>query len=104
MVLRTNIHRSFWEVLCFACLSTAVNAADGPGKLEDFAVIDPLKVDADFAFQGEYHGQIWGDLLHCVGRNIALQVIARGGGEFEAKMFDGGFPGLGWDQMEPTRL
>jgi hypothetical protein len=104
MSLRATIHRGFWAVLFIAGLSLQARGADEGDKKSNYAAIDLTKVDADFPFQGEFNGQIWGDLEHRIGRNIALQVIARGAGQFDAKMFDGGFPGLGWDGMEPTRL
>jgi len=51
---------------------------------------DPSKVDADYAYQGEYAGELetdpWG-----------AQVIALGEGRFEIVGFSGGLPGAGWD-------
>lgn len=55
---------------------------------------DPEKAaaeDPDFLIQGEYgydeDGKPWG-----------LQVIAMGGGQFEAYLLEGGLPGRGWDR------
>jgi len=51
---------------------------------------DPAKVDADYAIQGEYAGELetepWG-----------AQVVALGGGKFDVIGFAGGLPGAGWD-------
>ena len=56
---------------------------------------DPNKAaaeNADFRFQGEYgvdkKGQPW-----------AVQVVALGGGQFDAYLLEGGLPGLGWDRQ-----
>jgi len=52
---------------------------------------DPLKADADFATQGEY------DTLGMKSRRIGAEVIARGGGQFDVNILDGGLAGDGWD-------
>ena len=76
----------------WAGLSTSARAAD-PN-----AITDPAKVDQDFAYQGEYLG----DLQTASGmRHTGLQVIARGGGQFEAVRYEGGLPGLGWEREQP---
>lgn len=64
-----------------------------PKKLPRIAVSDPkdLKDDKDFAVQGEYVG---GFGNHRTG----VQVIARGEGKFEGKIYNGGLPGDGWDE------
>src|SRR5262245_38583968 len=64
------------------------------------AVIDPAKADADFRVQGEYSGELdtnngkakWG-----------VQVIALGGGKFDAVAYRGGLPGDGWDRTDKIR-
>jgi hypothetical protein len=61
------------------------------------AYADPKEVDADFAFQGEYIGEVPtddGDVKH------GVQIIALGKGEFSAKVYRGGLPGDGWDKEE----
>jgi hypothetical protein len=49
------------------------------------------KEDPDFTIQGEYgvdaKGQAWG-----------VQVVALGGGGFDAYLLEGGLPGLGWER------
>lgn len=68
-----------------ALWTAAVSPAASP---EDAA--DPAKVDVDYAFQGEYAGELetdpWG-----------VQIIALGGGKFDVVGFTGGLPGAGWD-------
>lgn len=58
------------------------------------ATSDPGKVDADYALQGEYEVQS-GD------EKLGVQVIALGGGKFEAVVCKGGLPGSGWDKEKP---
>lgn len=56
---------------------------------------DPAKVDADYAFQGEYAGELetepWG-----------AQIIALGAGKFDVIGYTGGLPGAGWDGDRAT--
>ena len=65
------------------------------------AMLDLDEVDADFALQGEYYGQVRlpGGTLETVG----LQVVARGNGKFIGRQLRGGLPGNGWfngDKLE----
>jgi hypothetical protein len=65
-----------------------------PKKLERIAIADPKEVakDPDFAIQGEYEGSILGKE-----EKLGVQVIAKGGGKFDLKVYTGGLPGAGWD-------
>jgi hypothetical protein len=54
---------------------------------------DPNQTDADFAYQGEYAAPGWG-----------LQVVAGGGGKFDALLHPGGLPGAGWNKAERIKL
>jgi len=58
---------------------------------------DPARVDADFAIQGEYRGEVEID-----GQTIPIgvQVVAEGGGNFAVVAFPGGLPGAGWKKPE----
>ena len=60
------------------------------------STIDPAKVDndEDYQAQGEYLGEL-------DEAKIGLQVIALGGGKFEAVLCHGGLPGEGWDGEKP---
>jgi hypothetical protein len=73
-----------------------VRAAEGPviSSLDD--------VDGDYAFQGEYYGTLartgggpW--------ETIGLQIAARGAGDYIAREYPGGLPGLGY-KGEPHTL
>lgn len=60
------------------------------------ALVDPIKVDADFAVQGEYVGTIHQD---GAARKYGVRVgITAKVGEFKAIAFAGGLPGDGWDK------
>jgi hypothetical protein len=62
--------------------------AQGKGVWTDAA--DP-SLPPDFKVQGEYAGEIQG------GGKLGAQVIALGGGAFQAVLYPGGLPGDGWD-------
>ncbi len=70
-----------WLSLCL--LALRLEAAEP-------VITDPAKVDADYALQGEYAGEIGG-------QPFGAQVIAMGGGQFTGLAYQGGLPGLGWD-------
>ena len=48
-----------------------------------------LREDPDFGIQGEYGSPD-------AGAAVGVQVVALGGGQFEAYVLEGGLPGLGW--------
>ncbi|MFO1065471.1 MAG: DUF1080 domain-containing protein [Pirellulales bacterium] len=83
---------SFKLFLAFAsCLSLSISSR----LVAQETVDNPIaaQANADFAVQGEYAGS-----------NFGLQVIARGGGDFEIVTYAGGLPGEGWDRTPPTRV
>ena len=56
--------------------------------------IDPEKVDKDYAFQGEYSGEVdFGEGKSTLG----VQIIALGDGKFKSTAYSGGLPGAGFD-------
>jgi hypothetical protein len=73
-----------------------------PPNPRKFAITDITKVDEDFAYQGEYVGAVRSSRGRCV--DVGLQVIARGDGQFEAVLYQGGLPGAGWDMESKTAL
>lgn len=58
------------------------------------AVTNLSRVDADFAYQGEYLGSMRNDCGYW--QAVGLQVVAMGKGEFIAVEYVGGLPGYGW--------
>jgi hypothetical protein len=63
------------------------------------AITDLAQVDEDFHLQGEYLGS-WSHGW----QNLGLQVIARGDGQFDAVLLQGGLPGAGWDRSSRVVL
>ena len=88
------------SILLLAFASGTVLAQ--PKDLFKGAVIDPSQADADFSLQGEYVGylappnQTW--------QQVGLQVVALGGGKFDAVLYTGGLPGAGWDGRTKEKL
>jgi len=81
--------RTVWIGLLALMISVPVWAR---GRKPSPTWTDPAKAakeDPDFAIQGEYgsekEGAPWG-----------VQVVALGGGQFDAYLLEGGLPGLGW--------
>lgn len=81
-------HPATLFLLLTATLSVLVAPAVLSAAPEDAA--DPAKVDDDYAYQGEYAGELetdpWG-----------VQIVALGGGKFNLVGYAGGLPGAGWD-------
>jgi hypothetical protein len=93
---------------CFSLVSVvlmlpaAVLAADPPKNAQNLAITKLADVDVDFAYQGEYLGTTFGSRR---GREYAgLQVVALGGGKFDAVHYRGGLPGAGWDRTTKSTL
>lgn len=81
------------------CAVAAVLVFGGIAAAKDKKTwVDPAKAkaeDPDFSVQGEY-GSPTADEKTPLG----VQVIARGGGTFEAYVLEGGLPGAGWDKKK----
>lgn len=60
---------------------------------QTFSTTEQAATDPDFLVQGEYAGTA-----------KAMQVIARGDGDFEIVVYEGGLPGAGWDKQPPRRV
>jgi len=82
--------------LLLAAWSSPVHAQK---KKKGATYTDPetaAKEDPDFLIQGEYVGAI-GD------RKVGVQVIALGGGKFQAAIHTGGLPGDGWNKKDKEK-
>lgn len=82
----------------FCTNSEAFAQKKKPG--EQVVITDPMKVDADYAVQGEYYGTV--NEPGSYAKPVGLQVIARGDGAFEGVYYEGGLPGEGWESDDPV--
>lgn len=76
----------FITIVTLSCFHCMVRAAD-----QNKAWTDPetaAKEDPDFSVQGEYAREEGGP--------VGVQVVALGGGKFDAYFLEGGLPGAGW--------
>ena len=85
-----------------ALLATTAFAEDKP-PVTRIVADDPAKVtDPDFAVQGEYTGEI---KTEDGALRLGVQVIALGGGKFNAVGYISGLPGDGWDgSLRPSAM
>jgi hypothetical protein len=86
-----------WMRLVLAGLLVASAASAAPAQQDN-----PASADPDFALQGEYAGFVY--LPGRGSRRVGLQVVARGGGKFDAMHYAGGLPGSGWDGAARSKL
>ncbi|MBT8043885.1 MAG: DUF1080 domain-containing protein [Verrucomicrobiae bacterium] len=90
--------------LCIFCLSAmfvfSVSPVDAAGKKGHRSWTDPDKArqqDPDFMIQGEYAKVATRAKSGAEsGAAVGVQVVALGGGQFNAYVLQGGLPGLGW--------
>ncbi len=86
-----NSRRAAKWVLAAVVAVAGISIMPMPALAEKAAAADITKVDADFAYQGEYAGDI-------AGKKFGVQVIALGDGTFRAVFYPGGLPGDGWEK------
>ncbi len=84
--------RSFVWPFLLACWML-FHGAPQPLAAQTYATPEAAAADPDFSVQGEYSGNQRG-----------MQVVARGGGEFEIVIYEGGLPGAGWNRIAPRRV
>ncbi len=94
MSRRVNMRMPGWTVLLgLVLLATVSVAEDKPASDKPAAVLSADKADADFAYQGEYAGNIdMGGMRVRYG----AQIIALGDGKFHGIGYPGGLPGDGF--------
>jgi hypothetical protein len=95
-----HIFRLFLVLLAPLCLHAQAPSTAPVKPPPPKAFADPAQTDEDFAIQGEYRGE------HD-GKQAGVQVVALGGGKFEAVGYIGGLPGDGWDgdrEKQPPRV
>jgi len=86
-------------------MMTAVSGAWAAERSESHLVAADLsQVDADFALQGEYNGSVLVGTPPVRWQDVGLQVIALGGGRFDAVEYAGGLPGDGWNRHDRIKL
>lgn len=90
-MIKSNFAFILTTLIVFSISSSAIAKKKLPGP----SYTNPDKTDADFPFQGEYTGKAWG-------KEMGVQVIALGNGEFHLLTFKGGLPGDGWEKTEKS--
>lgn len=90
--IQTLIHTMTSKLLLPALCATLSLSAAEKGKQQTWTVPEKaLKEDPDFAIQGEYHKK---------DAPLGAQLVALGGGKFDAYILEGGLPGLGWSKTK----
>lgn len=85
----------------FVCAAVALGLFASLAWAQGPQYTDPAKTDADFAYQGEYAGEVEGEQDKV---KFGVQVIALGGGKFHAVAYHGGLPGDGWDKGDKIEV
>src|SRR5687768_13591399 len=91
----------FWRTIAAAVLM-ALSTGAAFAQVERSPSDAPSPVEGDFALQGEYVGLV--DERYGGASVVGLQVVALGGGQFDAVAYRSGLPGAGWDRRTKTEL
>jgi len=99
---RSLFPQLIFAVVALTWIGNLGRLSAAPPDARKYAVTDIAKVDDDFAYQGEYVGRLYepryGHLY------VGLQIVARGDGNFDAVLYEGGLPGAGWNMEKKTEL
>ncbi len=101
-MLRLALSALLGAGLIAASLSPGV-AQDKKEKPKRIAIDDPAKAkdDPDFLVQGEYEGTVSTNQTES---KVGAQVVAKGDGKFDVKVFPDGLPGAGGDAAKARTL
>lgn len=88
------------SIFRITAIAIALSCVSFNGYAQSDDALNPAKVDEDFAYQGEYTGEIQRDGLQV---KLGIQFSALGNNKFQGVGYFGGLPGDGWSGSETIR-
>ena len=77
--------------------ASIVNAQEEMEEKARMTITNLRDVDDDYGYMGEYHGVVASAQGN---RNVGLQIVSLGDGEFRGMFYTGGLPGTGWNKTD----